>query len=103
MTGWPCVCISTVTGGVSCNVSAAWYSCVAAHWSKYHCYEQALSRCDLRCPKAKLNPKQTSMIDIVKINGKKTSAQMFEKILGSTTLILMEENFKLGEIKTLKR
>ena len=43
-------------GGVSCPVSAAWHSCVAAHWSKYHCYKQAPSRYDLRCLKAPLNP-----------------------------------------------
>ena len=37
------LCLYTVTGGVSCPVSAAWHSCVAAHWSKYHCYKQAPS------------------------------------------------------------
>ena len=47
--------------GVSCPVSVAWHSCVAAHWSKYHCYKQAPSRYDLRCLKATLNPiKQTN-------------------------------------------
>ena len=46
--------------GTSCPVSAPWHSCVAAHWSKYHCYKQAPSWYDLRCLKAKLNPnKQT--------------------------------------------
>ena len=41
-TGRPRVCILW-RGGVSCPVSAAWHSCVAAHWSKYHCYKQAPS------------------------------------------------------------
>ena len=60
-TGRPCVCILW-RGRVSCPVSAAWHSCVAAHWSKYHCYKQAPSRYDLRCLKATLNPnKQTKM------------------------------------------
>ena len=31
------------------TVSTAWYSCVAAHWSKYHCYKQVPSWYDLRC------------------------------------------------------
>ena len=54
-------CLYTVTGWVSCPVSAAWHSCVAAHWSKYHCYKQAPLRYDLRCLKATLNPNnQTS-------------------------------------------
>ena len=57
-TGWPRVCILW-RGGVSCPVSAAWHFCVTAHWSKYHCYKQALSQYDLRCFKATLNPKQT--------------------------------------------
>ena len=57
--GLPCVCILW-RGGVSCPVSAAWHFCVAAHWSKYHCYKQAPSWYDLRCFKATLNPnKQT--------------------------------------------
>ena len=43
-------------GGVSHPVSVAWHSCVAAHWSKYHCYKQTPSRYDLRCLKATLNP-----------------------------------------------
>ena len=45
VTGWgvvSCVCILW-PGWVSCSVSAAWHSCVATHWSKYHCYKQALS------------------------------------------------------------
>ena len=55
MKGWPRVCIPW-QDGVSCSVSAAWQSCVAAHWPKYHCY-------DLRCLKAMLNPnKQTTEI-----------------------------------------
>ena len=58
-TGWPRVCILW-RGGVSCPVSAAWHFCVAAHWSKYHCYKQAPSWYDLRCFKATLNPKQTN-------------------------------------------
>ena len=41
--------VSVYWGGVSCPVSAAWHSCVAAHWSKYHYYKQALLRYDLRC------------------------------------------------------
>ena len=46
---------------MSCSVSAAWHSCVAAHWSKYHCYKQEPSRYDLRCLKATLNlNKQTT-------------------------------------------
>ena len=56
---WPCVCILW-RGGVSCPVPAAWHSCVAAHWSKYHCYKQAPSRYDLRCFKAMLNPNNKS-------------------------------------------
>ena len=47
-------------GGVSCPVSAAWHFCVAAHWSKHHCYKQAPSWYDLRCFKATLKPKQTN-------------------------------------------
>ena len=52
------LCLYTVTGwGV---MSCAWHSCVAAHWSKNHCYKQAPSGYDLRCLKAMLNPnKQT--------------------------------------------
>ena len=38
--GRPHVCILR-RGGVPCPVSAAWQSCVAAQWSKYHCYKQA--------------------------------------------------------------
>ena len=57
---WFRVCILW-RGGVSCPVSAACHSCVAAHWSKYHCYKQAPSWYDLRCFKATLNPnKQTN-------------------------------------------
>ena len=63
-TGQPCVCILW-RGGVSCLVSAAWHFCVAAHWSKYHCYKQAPSWYDLRFLKATLNPnKQTFMMDL---------------------------------------
>ena len=29
---------------------------MAAHWSKYHCYKQALSQYDVRCLKAMVNP-----------------------------------------------
>ena len=61
-TGRPSVCIPQ-QDGVSCPVSAALHSCVAAHWSKYqcHCYKQALSQYDFRCLKAMLNPnKQTN-------------------------------------------
>ena len=54
-TGRPCVCIQW-RSRVSCPVSAAWHSCVATHWSKYHCYKQAPTRYDLRCLKATLNP-----------------------------------------------
>ena len=32
-TNRPCVCILW-WGGVPCPMSAAWHSCVAAHWSK---------------------------------------------------------------------
>ena len=60
-TGRPRVCILWL-GGVSCLVSAAWHFCVAAHWSKCHCYKQAPSWYDLRCFKATLNPnKQTNL------------------------------------------
>ena len=58
-TGRPRVCILW-RGGVSCPVSAAWHSCVAAHWLKYHCYKQAPSWYDLKCFKATLNPKQNN-------------------------------------------
>ena len=59
--------------GVSYPVSAAWHSCVAAHWSKYQCYKQAPSFYDLRCLKVTLNPnKQTNqtnvMIHILKLS-----------------------------------
>ena len=45
-----------MTGGVSCPVSAAWNSCVAAHVHspKHHCYKKASSRYDLRFLKATL-------------------------------------------------
>ena len=33
--------------GMSCPVSVAWHSCVAPHWSKYHCYKKAPSRYEL--------------------------------------------------------
>ena len=46
--------------GVSCPVSAAWHSCVATHWLKYHCYEQTPSWYDLRCLKAMVNPNITT-------------------------------------------
>ena len=63
-TGRPRVCILW-RGGVSCPVSAAWHFCVAAHWSKYHCYKQAPSWYDLRCFKATLNPnKQARNVDV---------------------------------------
>ena len=71
-TGWSRVCILR-RGGVSCSISAAWHSTVAAHWSKYHCYEQAPSWYDLRCLKATLHLNkqnkvsqisQTKMIDV---------------------------------------
>ena len=49
--------VSVYCDGMGCHVvSAAWHSCVAAHWSKYHCYKQAPSQYDLRCLKATLNP-----------------------------------------------
>ena len=52
--------VYTVTVWVCSPVFAAWHSCVAAHWSTYHCYKQAPSQYDLRCLKATLNPnKQT--------------------------------------------
>ena len=61
-TGRPLVCILW-RGGVSCPVSAAWHSCVAAHWSKYHCYKQAPSQYDLSCLKTTLNlSKQTEQM-----------------------------------------
>ena len=41
-TGRPRVCILW-QGRVSCPLSAAWHSCLAAHWSKCHCYKQAPS------------------------------------------------------------
>ena len=41
-TGRPCIFILS-EGGVLCPVSAAWHSCVAAHWSKYHCYKHVPS------------------------------------------------------------
>ena len=51
---------------MSCPLSAAWHSSVAAHWSKYHCYKQAPSRYDLRYLKAMLNPnKQKSILAIM--------------------------------------
>ena len=43
-------------GPVSVYCDGAWHSCVAAHWSKYHCYKKAPSRYHLRCLKATLNP-----------------------------------------------
>ena len=61
-TGWPRVCILW-RGGVSCPVSAAWYSCVAGHWSKYHSYKQAPSR----CLKATLNPNKQTKNDCIHI------------------------------------
>ena len=48
--------VDTYGGGMPCPVSAAWHSCVAAHWSEYSCYKQAPSQYDLRCLKATLNP-----------------------------------------------
>ena len=61
-TGRPRVCILW-RGGVSCPVSAAWHFCVAAHWSKYHCYKQAPSWYDLRCFKlSDVKPKQTNKL-----------------------------------------
>ena len=37
--------VSVYCDRVGCHVlvSAAWHSCVTAHWSKYHCYKQAPS------------------------------------------------------------
>ena len=36
--------VSVYCDGVGCHVLyAAWHICVAAHWSKYHCYKQAPS------------------------------------------------------------
>ena len=34
--------MSVYCGWVVISVSAAWHSCVAAHWSKFHCYKQAM-------------------------------------------------------------
>ena len=49
-------------GGMSCSVSAAWHSCVAAHWSKYHCYKQVGTVWyDLKCLKGMSNPKQAKL------------------------------------------
>ena len=57
--GRPCVCIFW-WGGLLSTVSAVWYSCVAAHWSKYHCYKQTPWSYDFRCLKVTINPnKQT--------------------------------------------
>ena len=67
---WVAICIpaqrqvgpvSVYCDGAGCHVlSAALYSCVAAHWSSYHYDKQAPSRYDLRCFKATLNTnKQT--------------------------------------------
>ena len=57
--------VSVYCDGVGCRVLClrhAWHFCVAAHWSKYHCYKQAPSWYDLRCLKATLNPnKQTNI------------------------------------------
>ena len=52
--------IKSWRGRVSCLVSTACHSYVAVHWSKYHCYKQALSRYDLRCLKATFNPNKQS-------------------------------------------
>ena len=55
-------CLYTVTGwGVmSCVCGMAF--CVAAHWSKYHCYKQASSWYDLRCLKATSIPNKQKII-----------------------------------------
>ena len=54
-------------GYLSYPVSAAWHSCVGAHWSKYHCYKQTRSRYDLRCLKATFNlNKQTKKEEVEK-------------------------------------
>ena len=54
---WQVGLVFVYCDGVSCRVSAAWHSCVAAHLSKY---KQAPPRYDLRCLKVTLNPKQTN-------------------------------------------
>ena len=57
------LCLFTVTGEVSCPVSAVWHSNVATHWSKYHCFKQTLLQYDLTL-KPYLTPtnKQTFMM-----------------------------------------
>ena len=91
-TGRPCVCILW-QGGVSCPVSAAWHFCVAAHWSKYHCYKQAPSWYDLRCLKATLNPNKQTL---------RNKSNIFNVILkGCELLIDVTAYYKLWCIKTL--
>ena len=47
-TGRPCVCVLW-RYGLTCHVSGAWHSCVAAHRLKDHCYRQAPPQYVLRC------------------------------------------------------
>ena len=75
-TGRPCVC-TLWQGVMSCPVSAAWHSCVAAHWSKYNCYKQAPSWYDLRCLKVRLNPNKVTNINHWNISNIKSNVKVF--------------------------
>ena len=44
------------------SVSAAWHSCVAAHWLKYHCYKQASRDMTSDVLKATLNPNKPALL-----------------------------------------
>ena len=70
-------------GVVPCPVSAVWHSCVAAHWSVYHCNKQAPSRFDIRCFKSYVKPKKTNKKD------SKLSLNWILKITNQQTLVVV--------------
>ena len=57
--------VSVYCDGVGCPVSVAWHSCVASHWSKYHCYKRASSWYDIRGPFHKSSYEQVLLYEFV--------------------------------------
>ena len=71
-------------------------SCVAAHWSKYHCFKQALSQYDLRCLKATLNPNkqaENTAVCTCKVTGQLSiSSSMCRTFSDSLTMKLVSSS-----------
>ena len=74
------------------RMSAAWHSCVAAHWSKYHCYKyrgKKILKCSLAlfftCPVAFYF---SILIEILLVPGSRTS-DFFNPEVGTVAICQM--------------